>query len=115
MNLLLERVIDQGFILDLFGVLGLGLLAFAALRLARRMDSVRASLMTIGALAMLVGRVSKMLIGEMVTMYEWATMSEASLIMCRDVPTALLTFGLATFVYGFWSHERDTAPQAQLG
>ena len=108
MNLLFEIVTQQGFILDLFGVLGLGLVAVGALRISRRMGSRNASLMTWGALSMLAGRIGILLYVHLVTSVQRAEWDAWMLSLSRNIPVALLTFGLGAIVYGFWSHEKES-------
>ena len=51
---LFEIFVNQALVLDLFGVIGLGLVAFGAIRLAARFGSINARMMTWGALALMV-------------------------------------------------------------
>lgn len=113
MNLLFEIVIQQGFILDLFGVIGLGLVALGAMRLSRRMGSRNAAMMTFGALAMLVGRIGILLFVHCLTVVQRAEWDAWMLALARNIPMALLTFGLGAIVYGFWSHEKETEAIAE--
>ena len=57
MNLLLEVIIANGLLFDAFGVIGLGLLALAALRLVREKKSWGGSMMAYGAVALLIARI----------------------------------------------------------
>jgi len=113
MNLLFEIVIQQGFILDLFGVIGLGLLALGAIRIARRMDSRHASMMAWGALAMLAGRVGILIYGNFFSATERMEWVAWQHLLGRDLPLALLTLGLGAILYGFWSHEQESSEAAE--
>lgn len=115
MNLLFEIVIQQGFILDLFGVIGLGLVALGALRLSRRMDCRHASMMTWGAMAMLMGRIGILLYSNFVTATHRVEWDAWLLSLSRNVPMALLTFGLGAILFGFWGHERESDEVVELG
>lgn len=114
MNLLFEIVINQGFILDLFGVIGLGLVALGALRLSRRMGSRSAAMMTWGALAMLAGRIGILIYIHGITAVQKAEWDAWLVALTRNVPVALLTFGLGAIVYGFWSHEKESEEVGEL-
>ncbi len=113
MNLLFEIVIQQGFILDLFGVIGLGLAALGPVRLSRRRDSRHSAMMTWGALAMLSGRIGILLYVHCLTTVQRAEWDTWMLALARNIPVALLTFGLGAIVYGFWSHEKETEAIAE--
>lgn len=113
MNLLFEIVIQQGFLLDLFGVIGLGLVALGAVRLSRRMGSRSASLMSWGALSMLAGRIGILLFMHGVTATQRAEWDVWMLALAKNIPVALLTFGLGAIVYGFWSHEKESEELAE--
>ena len=114
MNILFEIVIQQGFILDLFGVLGLGLVGLGALRLSRRMDSRSAACMTWGALSMLSGRIGILLYVHLTTAAQRAEWEVWMLSLARNVPVGLLTLGLGAIAYGFWSHEKEVGEWAEL-
>jgi len=57
MSLLLEILVRNGLLMDIAGVTGLGLVALAAARLARRHKSWGGNMIAIGALAVLLARV----------------------------------------------------------
>ncbi len=114
MNILFEIVIQQGFLLDLFGVIGLGLVALGAVRLSRRMESRSASLMTWGALSMLVGRIGILVLVHGVTAAQRAHWDPMLMMLAKNIPVALLTFGLGAIVYGFWSHEKESEDLAKV-
>ncbi|TAE75211.1 MAG: hypothetical protein EAZ84_09715 [Verrucomicrobia bacterium] len=106
MNLLLDVFVKGGFLLDAFGVLGLGLLGLAAVRLSQRYRSWGGSLLATGAFLLLIGRLW-VLIAPLVltpgtgdatsaTLSEWISLA----------PIALLTTGLAGVVWGLWGHEQ---------
>ena len=52
MNPLLEVILNQGLLFDALGVIGLGLLGMAAVRLARRNQSWGGTMMAVGAIAL---------------------------------------------------------------
>ncbi len=58
MNPLLEVILNHGLLFDAVGVIGLGLLGFAAVRLARRNQSWGGTMMAVGAIALLLARLS---------------------------------------------------------
>lgn len=109
MNLLLEIIINQGMLLDLLGVIGLGLVALSAIRLARRWDSLGGKVMTWGAISLIVGRIGILIFGHYVTPLNQAEFDPTLLAWAKNVPLTLLTLGLAGIVWGFWGHERQSA------
>lgn len=111
MNLLFEIVIQQGFLLDLFGILGLGLVAFAALRLAQRLPGRHATFMTWGALAMIAGRIGILLFTQVVTPFNQAQFDPFMLALVKNTNLLLLTGGLGAIVWGFWSHEQQLSAE----
>ncbi|MCH7227749.1 hypothetical protein [Haloferula sp. A504] len=111
MNLLFEIIIQQGFLLDLFGVIGLGLVAFAALRLAQRLPGHHAAFMTWGALAMIAGRIGILLFTQVVTPFNQEQFDPFMLALVKNANLLLLTGGLGAIVWGFWSHEQQLAAE----
>ena len=111
MNLLFEIVIQQGFLVDLFGVIGLGLVALAAIRLARQLSSESAKLMTWGALALMTGRVGFLIYASFVTPFNQAEFDPMLLDTVKNVNIGLLTGGFGMIVWGFWRHEQRLAEE----
>jgi hypothetical protein len=94
-NPLLEIVIEKGLLLDAAGVIGLGLVALAAVKLARKDRSWGGTMMASGAIALLVARLY------LLTSPHFLTRE-----IVAELPAFLLTFGLAGIVWGLWGHER---------
>ena len=111
MNLLFEIVIQQGFLLDLLGVGGLGLVAFAALRLAQRLPGRHANFMVWGALALIAGRIGILLLTQVVTPFNQGQFDPFMLALVKNTNLLLLTGGLGAIVWGFWSHEQQLAAE----
>lgn len=112
MNLLLDIVINQGFLLDIFGVLGLGLVALAAARLAARWDTSGGRIMAWGAISLIVGRIGIMIFTHYVTPFNQGTFDPTLVSLGKGLPLTLLTLGLGSIVWGFWDHERQTSGEA---
>jgi hypothetical protein len=112
---LFEIVVNQALVLDLFGVIGLGLVAFGAIRLAARFGSINARMMTWGALALILGRVGILAYGAIVTPANFMEFDPTVLSVGKNVPIGLMTLGLGMLVVGFWSHERDLSDAAPDG
>lgn len=106
MNLLLEFVLKSGFVLDALGVIGLGLVGLAAVRLSRRYGSWGGSLMASGALLLLLGRLWILISGDFLTGDVRAVLGPDMFRVLALLPTALLTAGLAGIVWGLWGHEK---------
>lgn len=112
MNLLLEITIRQGLLLDIFGVIGIGFVALAAIRFARNLASAGAAIMSMGAIALLVGRIGIMVFSYHVTPLNQADFDPTLIAVCKGVPITLLTLGLGAIVYGFWGHERQISAKS---
>jgi len=106
MNLLLEVIILNGFLLDTLGVIGLGLLAMAAARLVRDKKSWGGSMMACGAVALLAARVYVLLAPHFVDRDFADAVGPYAFELLRIMPITLLTFGLAGIVWGLWGHEK---------
>lgn len=107
MNVLLELIVEQGLLLDIFGVIGLGLVALAAIRLARRWGSTGGTIMTWGAISLLIGRIGILIFTYFVTPLTEGEFDPTLLAIGKNIPLALLTLGLGAIVWGFWDHERQ--------
>lgn len=106
MNPLLELFIERGLLFDLAGVMGLGLIALAALKLARKGRSWGGNLMAAGAVSLLLARVFIITSPHFMTRDVQEAMGPVGLALAIGLPPLLLTFGLAGVVWGLWGHER---------
>jgi hypothetical protein len=106
MDLLLDVFVRNGFLLDAIGVLGLGLLGLASVRLSQRYRSWGGSLLASGALLLLLGRLLVLISPHLVTPDFQASMSGTVAEILNLAPMALLTLGLAGVVWGLWGHEQ---------
>lgn len=106
MSLLLESIVTNGLIFDAFGVLGLGILALAALRLAAKSKSWGGSMMGYGAVALLIARIYLLLAPQFVDMDFLYAIGPIGISLLMGLPPILLTFGLAGVVWGLWGHEK---------
>ena len=106
MNSMLPLVQHGGLILDCLGIIGLGLLALSALRLARLHHSWGGSLMAGGALALLLGRLFVVLAPSLFIRETLADFGKTFISLHAAIPVVLLSLGLAGVVWGLWGHER---------
>ena len=106
MSSLLEIFITRGLLLDAVGVIGLGLLGLAAVKLARRDQSWGGSMMAFGAIAFLVARLYVMLSPHFVNDDVLHMIGPVGIGLTIGLPPLLLTIGLAGIVWGLWGHER---------
>jgi len=106
MTLLLEFVTKGTFLLDALGVIGLGLVGMAAVRLANRYRSWGGSLLAGGAILLLLGRLWAIARDQLVTADSRLLIGDAWNTILSLGPTALLTMGLAGVVWGLWGHEQ---------
>ncbi len=106
MNPLLKSIVNQGLMLDALGLIGLLLIALAAVKLARRHSSWGGNMMAIGAIALLIVRTYLITAPFWVTDNVLRAIGPIGISMMEGLPTLLLTFGLAGVVWGLWGHER---------
>ncbi len=106
MSLLLDFLIKGGFLLDALGVIGLGMVGMAAVRLAHRYRSWGGSLLAGGALMLLLGRLCVLAAEQLLTPGLRVTLGETWNTIFSLVPMGLLTAGLAGVVWGLWGHEQ---------
>lgn len=106
MTAFLEFLVQGTLMIDMAGVLGLSMLAMAAIRLARREHSWGGNMMAAGAVALLVGRV--ILVGTPYVLSPTALASLGPVVVSAHIaiPSILLSFGLAGVVWGLWGHAR---------
>jgi hypothetical protein len=106
MSPLLEIFIEKGLLLDTFGILGLGLVGLAALKLARSHRSWGGTMMALGAIALISARLYFLLSRHFVTDSFLDAVGPLGYAVIYSLPPILLTFGLAGVVWGLWGHER---------
>jgi len=106
MNQLLEIVLKNGLLLDAVGVIGLGLLGLAAVKLALRHQSWGGNMMALGAIALLLARLYFILSHHFIDDDVLLAIGPIGISLTIAIPPLLLTFGLAGVVWGLWGHER---------
>ena len=106
MNPLLDAVLKNGLLFDAVGVVGLGFLGMAAVKLSRRYRSWGGTMMAIGAIAVLVARFYLVISPYFVTDNVLHFIGPIGISLTYGVPPLLLTLGLAGIVWGLWGHER---------
>lgn len=106
MKLLLDWVYQGGFLMDGLGVVGLGLLGMAAARLAQRDKSWGGSLMAVGAVLLLIGRLWILLAAAFLTPAVSHGMSPMLLSALGALPKVLLTTGFGGVIWGLWGYEK---------
>lgn len=106
MNPLLDIIISKGLLIDSIGMIGLGILALAAIRLSKKEKSWGGSMMAYGAFALLVARIYVTLAPHILTNDHLLAMGPAGISLTYALPPILLTFGLAGVVWGLWGHEK---------
>ncbi len=106
MNLLLKIIFENGLLFDACGMIGLGLIGLAAIKLARRHQSWGGTMMAFGAISLLVARLYFLLSPHFVDNDFLVAIGPVGISLTYALPPLLLTFGLAGIVWGLWGHER---------
>ncbi len=106
MSLLLEVAITNGALFDALGVIGLGLFGVAAIRLARRYQSWGGTMMSFGAITLILARLYFILGSQFLNDDLLAAIGPVGISLTYALPPLFLTFGLAGVVLGLWGHER---------
>ncbi|MCW1911954.1 hypothetical protein OJ996_00105 [Luteolibacter sp. GHJ8] len=106
MSQFVEFVVERGFVMDAFGVIGLGLLGLAAVRLSQRYRSWGGSLLACGALLLLLGRLWVLALPHLLASPVRNDLGPTLVEIVSLAPFALLTAGLAGVVWGLWGHEQ---------
>jgi hypothetical protein len=106
MSRFIEFIIENGFLMDACGVIGLGLLGLAAVRLSQRYRSWGGSLLGCGALLLLLGRLWVLATPHILTRPMRNEVGPTMVEVITLAPFALLTAGLAGVVWGLWGHEQ---------
>lgn len=101
-----DLIFHGGLLLDSIGVIGLGLLGIAAVRLARREHSWGGTLMAGGAIALLFARVYLILSPHIITREVLNDLGPVVARLQFALPGVLLSLGLAGVVWGLWGHAR---------
>lgn len=106
MNRLLETIVANGPLFDGLGLIGLGVLALAAMRLVRRDRSWGGSMMGYGAMALFLARLHVLIAPHYVDNDFLYAIGPLGIALMEGLPPLLLTFGLAGVVWGLWGHEK---------
>ena len=106
MNLLLEVILKSGLLLDACGVIGLGLLGLAAVKLTSRDKSWGGTMMASGAISLILARMFYLISPHFMTADFLISIGRVGISITEALPPLLLTFGLAGIVWGLWGHER---------
>lgn len=106
MNLLLEVIVKNGLLLDAVGVIGLGLIGLAAVKLSHRNHSWGGTMMALGAIAVLSARFYLVISPHFVNDNVLHSIGPIGIGLTIGLPPLLLTLGLAGIVWGLWGHER---------
>ncbi len=106
MNSLLEIAIRNNLVFDALGVIGLGLLGIAAVRLSSKYRSWGGTMMAYGAIALIAARLYYIVSPHWITTDVLAAIGPIGIALTIGLPPILLTSGLAGVVWGLWGHER---------
>jgi hypothetical protein len=101
-----EIWLHASLLLDAVGVIGLGFVGLAAVKLSLRYHSWGGNMMAIGAIALLAARFYLILAPHFVDNAFLYAIGPVGIALTLALPPILLTFGLAGVVWGLWGHER---------
>lgn len=106
MNPSLDAILSNDLLFHACGLIGLGLIALAAVKLARRYHSWGGTMMAAGAISLFVGRLFLLLSPHFVDDNFLYAVGPIGIGLTIALPPLLLSFGLAGVVWGLWGHER---------
>lgn len=106
MDLWFDIIVKKGYLMDAIGVMGLGLLGLASVRLSQRYRSWGGSLLASGSLLLLLGRLWVLVSPQLLTAELRQSMGSTANQLVSLAPMTLLTLGLAAVVWGLWGHEQ---------
>lgn len=106
MNPLLDVILKNNLLFDAVGVLGLGLVGLAAVKLAQRDASWGGTMMALGAIAVLIARFYLVIAPHVINDEVLHMIGPVGISLTLGLPPVLLTLGLAGIVWGLWGHER---------
>ncbi len=106
MNPLLESILKQGLLFDAVGIIGLGLIGLAAVKLALRNRSWGGTMMAVGAVSLLIVRLYLVIAPHVITLDLLCDIGPLGNSLLIGLPPILLSLGLAGIVWGLWGHER---------
>ena len=101
-----EIWLHSSLLIDAVGVIGLGFVGLAAVKLSLRDRSWGGNMMAIGAIALLAARFYFVLAPHCMDNDFLHAIGPVGIAATLAVPPILLTFGLAGVVWGLWGHER---------
>ena len=102
----LEAMIGNGLVLDLAGVIGLGLIGLATAKLAHEHRSAGCTVMACGAIALLVARLYILISPQFMSLEFLEAIGPVGISATIALPPILLTGGLGAVVWGLWAHEK---------
>ncbi len=106
MSSLLELFISHGLLLDAAGVIGLGFVGLAAVKLSRHDKSWGGTMMVVGAISLLLARLYYILAPHLMNDDVLLAIGPVGISLTIGLPPILLSIGLAGIVWGLWGHER---------
>ena len=106
MNALVEVTLRNTLVFDALGLIGLGLLGVAAVRLSLRHRSWGGTMMAYGAIALILARLYSVTAPHFMTNDLQAAIGPIGIALTIALPPILLATGLAGVVWGLWGHER---------
>jgi len=106
MNPTIEALLNSRQLLNAGGPIGLGLLAFAASRLARTNHSPGALVMAVGATFLLLARLYFIISPYLLSLDVLQAIGVPGIALTIALPPLLLGFGLGGVVGGLWGHLR---------
>ena len=103
---LLQTLVDNGFVLEVAGIFGIGLIGLSGIKLAKNDRCWGGPMITMGAIGLLVAKILMLAVPYLTSMGLLADLGGNAGRFVRFLQPLLLTLGFGGIVWGIWAHQR---------